>query len=125
MADEGYKVAETSTREVLHIRWHSDRIYTDPRTFVKEATRDVRASSSCDIVLDMEDSLYTLYVTSRGITIVTVQVQCEGAPIAEININRYNKQVELTSKSTNTAAQEDLINEVIASLSELYSDLRE
>ena len=107
------------------MRWHSDRIYTDPGTFVKEATRDVRANSACDIILDMEGSLYTLYVTARGLTLVTVQVQCEGNPIAEININRYNKQVELTSKATNTTSQESLISEVIVGLSDLYSDLRD
>lgn len=106
------------------MRWHSDRVYTDTATFVKEAVRNIRSSSACDIVLNADDKLYTLYPTARGAISTTVQVQCDGAPIAEISINRHNRQVELVSITTNTTQQDGLINLVVIQLTELYADLR-
>lgn len=107
------------------MRWHTDRIYTDPVVFAKEAVRNVRAHSSCDIILEHDSSFYTLHVFERS-TDIGVELQCNGDTVTSVQMERGSNQVHVCNagQAPQFKFQQQLLDEIIQQLHLLYQDIK-
>lgn len=103
------------------MRWHSDRVLTDPPRFAEEAVRTIKTSSACDVVLEYLGNHYTLHVVSKSRR-VAVLFQRNGKTLCELRFIRGHSlagRVDVKGLKV-TDRESSVINLVSAFLEELY-----